>query len=234
MFIAVQARSWSVTPANCQTVANSLDPAKYVVVRPDQLFLLKQQLSGQGRGGAIPYIAIPPASQFSSLGTNASFTVTASGTSPLSYQWQLAGKNIAGATNNSCIRSNVQSGDAGNYQVVVTNLFGSVTSSVASLTFGSQPLGFNGNGLNWTINQNSGYFVYSTPAVAGNTLTLTDGIGSEARSVFFDSPQYIGAFKVGFTYQAGGNKGADGISFCLQNDSRRQAALGGGGGQSNT
>jgi len=44
-------------------------------------------------------------------------------------------------------------------------------------------------------------------------------------------PQYVGAFAASFTYIAGGNRAADGISFCLQDDSRGASALGGGGGQ---
>jgi hypothetical protein len=175
-------------------------------------------------------VAVPPASQLAGAGSNITFTVTASGTGPLGYQWKLNGTNIPGATNSTCLRSNVQTPDAGSYQAIITNLYGSVTSSVAVLTFGSQPVGFNGNGLSWTADQNSTYTVYSTPAMAGNVLTLTDGAGSETRSLFFSSPQYIGAFKAAFTYQAGGVKGADGAAFCLQNDSRGPSALGGGGG----
>ncbi|HEV2455026.1 MAG TPA: immunoglobulin domain-containing protein, partial [Verrucomicrobiae bacterium] len=230
MFIPVQGDAWDVTPANCQAVANSLPSSKYVVVRPDQLFLLYQESIGAGKGGAPPFVAAAPASQMANVGASVTFTVTASGTAPLNYQWQFNGTNIPAATGAGFTRSNAQLSQAGNYQVIITNLYGSVTSSVAALTFGNQPLGLNGNGLNWTINQN-GFYVYSAPAVAGNTLTLTDGGGGETRSVFFDDPQYIGAFRANFTYQAGGNKAADGIAFCLQNDSRGAAALGGGGGQ---
>jgi len=231
MFIAVQGSAWNIKPADCQTVANSLDPAKYVVVRPDHLFLLYQEALGLGNGGAAPYIVTQPASQLATLGTNITFTASASGTGPLKYQWRSNGANIAGATNSTCTVSNVQASDAGSYQVVVANAYGLVMSSPAVLTFGNQPVNFNGNGLNWTVNQNTSYFPYSPPAIANNILSLTDGGGGEARSFFYNSPQYVGAFKAAFTYQAGGNKAADGIAFCLQNDPRNQSALGGGGGQ---
>lgn len=230
MFIPVQGVAWDLSPADFQTVASSLSSSKYVVVRPDQMFLLYQESIGAGKGGAPPYLTAPPASQMTSVGGNTSFTVTASGTGPLSYQWRFDGTNIAGATNPTYSLSNAQSSNAGNYQVVVTNLYGSVTSSVAVLTFGGQPLGFNGSGLNWTVTGN-GYYVYSPPAISGNVLTLTDGTGGENRSVFFDSPEYIGAFTASFVYQAGGNKAADGAAFCIQNDPRGPSALGGGGGQ---
>lgn len=230
MFIAVQGDAWNVTPANCQTLASSLPSTKYVLVRPDQLFLLYQESVGMSKGGAPPYLSAPPASQLASPGGNVTFAVTASGTGPLSYQWQFDGTNIPGATGTNYPLSNAQISQAGNYQVVVTNLYGSVTSSVASLTFGYQPLGFDGSGLNWTVSEN-GYYVYSPPAITGNILTLTDGAGGENRSAFFNNPQYIGAFTASFVYQAGGNKAADGAAFCLQDDPRGPSALGGGGGQ---
>ena len=231
MFIALQANAWDIKPADCQTVFNALDPNKYVPVRPDHLFLLYGQAAGLGAAGAPPYIVRQPASQPIVAGTTVIFSVMASGTGPLAYQWQLNGTNISGATGTAYAKANVQASDAGNYQVVITNLYGAVTSSVAVMTFGSQPLGFNGNGLNWSVNQNANYAPYSPPAVAGNVITLTDGADSEARSIFSSSPQYIGAFKAAFTYQAGGNRAADGASFCIQNDARGATAVGGGGGQ---
>jgi hypothetical protein len=230
MFIPVQGIAWDITPADCQTVVSSLDPAKYIVVRPDQLFLLYQQSIGAGKGGAAPFVATPPVSQSAYAGANVAFTVIASGTSPLSYQWLLNGTNIPGATASLHTRPTVQLPDAGNYSVVVTNDYGSVTSSIAVLTFGNQPLAFNGGGLNWTVSD-SGYAVYSPMAITGNVLTLTDGGGGEDRSCFFNEPQYIGAFTASFVYQAGGNKAADGADFCIQNDPRGASALGGGGGE---
>ncbi len=231
MFIAVQGVAWSVTPADCQAIAAAVDPSRFVFVRPDQQFLLYQESLGNGKGGAPPYLTTPPASQFAAIGDSAAFSAVASGTAPLSYQWRFNGTNIAGATSGVYQIADVMPSKAGNYQVVVANAFGSVTSSVATLTLGYQPLGLNGNGLDWAVNQDNAFSVYSAAAVAGNVLTLTDGSGSEAQSVFFDSPQYIGAFTASFTYQAGGNRAADGVTFCLQNDPRGAAALGGSGGQ---
>ncbi|MDB6019488.1 MAG: C-terminal target protein, partial [Pedosphaera sp.] len=87
-----------------------------------------------------PGIAIPPQSLAVSQGSNATFNVTATGTAPLTYQWQFNNGNIAGATNTSYTRTNLQSADAGNYQVVVTNIAGSVTSPPATLTVNVPPL----------------------------------------------------------------------------------------------
>ena len=66
--------------------------------------------------------------------SNAIFTVTASGTPPYGYQWYLNGVAITGATGSSLTVSNVTySNQGGNYSVVITNSYGSVTSCVAAL-----------------------------------------------------------------------------------------------------
>lgn len=228
MFISLQGDAWNFKPADCQTFASSLN-TNFVVVRPDHLFLLYREAAGLGAAGSAPYVADQPVSQSAIVGTNITFNVIASGTAPLSYQWQLNGTNIPGATASSYTKANVQTADAGNYQAIIANSYGSVTSSIAVVTFGNQPVGFNGNGLNWSLNQN-GYYVYATPTFDGNAVTLTDGSGGEAQSIFYNVPEYIGAFEATFTYQAGGNRAADGVCFCVQNDLRGPVALGGGGG----
>ena len=60
--------------------------------------------------------------------------VTADGTTALNYQWNFNGTNIDWATNASLTITNVQLSQAGNYSVLVTNVFGSITSSNAALT----------------------------------------------------------------------------------------------------
>src|ERR1041385_168626 len=81
-----------------------------------------------------PVITGQPANQTVALGANASFSVTASGSAPLSYRWQFNGAPISGATTASLTLSNAQYANAGNYNVVVANAFGSVTSAIAVLT----------------------------------------------------------------------------------------------------
>ncbi|HOX56136.1 MAG TPA: immunoglobulin domain-containing protein [Candidatus Paceibacterota bacterium] len=86
-------------------------------------------------GGTLPpSITAQPQDQSVSQGANATFTVTATGTAPLAYQWRLNAAPIAGATASTYTRSNVQPADEGSYSVVITNGTGSVTSSDAVLT----------------------------------------------------------------------------------------------------
>jgi hypothetical protein len=81
-----------------------------------------------------PAIQTQPQSQTVTAGNSVQFSVTASARPGLTYQWQFNGTAISGATSSSYSLSNAQSGNAGNYSVVVSNILGSVTSSVATLT----------------------------------------------------------------------------------------------------
>jgi hypothetical protein len=83
---------------------------------------------------ALPAISVHPVSQSVFVGTNVTFTVTATGAG-LTYQWRKNGVNIPGATASSYTINNVATGDAGNYDVVVSGTCPpSVTSNVAVLT----------------------------------------------------------------------------------------------------
>lgn len=81
-----------------------------------------------------PTLAIQPSNQVALLGATVSFQVSPAGTPPFSYAWAFNGSPIPGATGDTLLLTSLQSGQAGNYSVVVTNLAGSITSSVATLT----------------------------------------------------------------------------------------------------
>jgi hypothetical protein len=103
---------------------------------------------GQGRvyqviytGSPAPNITQHPPSRTVSSGGSVTFTVAATGTAPLSYQWQRAESgtsawgNISGATAASYTLSNAQSSDNGDrFRVIVSNTLGSQTSNAATLT----------------------------------------------------------------------------------------------------
>ncbi len=81
-----------------------------------------------------PAISVAPSDQTILPGGTATLTVSATGTGPLTYQWQLNGTNIAGATGATLNVTNVSAADAGHYTVTVSNSAGSVTSNYAILT----------------------------------------------------------------------------------------------------
>jgi plastocyanin len=84
--------------------------------------------------GTPPSITTQPASQTVDAGTNVTLSVKAIGSLPLSWQWFFNGTAIVTETNSSLNLSNVMSVNAGDYFVIVSNAFGSATSSVATLT----------------------------------------------------------------------------------------------------
>ena len=82
-----------------------------------------------------PTISAAPANVTVTVGQTATFSVTATGTAPLSYQWQKNSANIAGATSAGYTTPATSSADNGaKFDVVVSNSAGSVTSSAATLT----------------------------------------------------------------------------------------------------
>ncbi len=87
-----------------------------------------------------PQITTQPLSRSVVAGSTATFTVVASGTGPLSYQWRAGGTAIAGATTTSYTTPPTSAADNGkSFTVSVSNSVGSVTSSPAILTVTSAP-----------------------------------------------------------------------------------------------
>ena len=82
---------------------------------------------------ATPAFTLQPQSQTADAGSTVTFTALATGTAPLSYQWFSGAGLVPDATNTSLILTNISPAQAGSYFVVVTNLYGSATSSVATL-----------------------------------------------------------------------------------------------------
>ena len=130
-----------------------------------------------------PSITGQPQSQTVTVGGNATFAVTNSGTAPFSYRWWFNTTNLlASATNSSLALTNVQFTNAGGYSVIVTNIAGAATSSVATLTV--NPLATVTNGVGGTIAVNTTWYatnrfytVTSSITVLSNvTLTIEPGV----------------------------------------------------------
>src|ERR1022692_2295471 len=100
-------------------------------------------LTGCGGGGsqpaiisaAAPSITAQPANRTVTAGQTATFSVTAAGTTPLSYQWQQGATPISGATSASYTTAATTTSDSGSqFSVVVSNAIGTATSNAATLT----------------------------------------------------------------------------------------------------
>jgi hypothetical protein len=86
-----------------------------------------------------PTVTQNPIDQTVNPGSSVTFTVTATGTEPLSYQWKKGDVNLPNATSSSFSIQAVQLADAGLYSVVVSNSAGAKTSNPARLTVNIPP-----------------------------------------------------------------------------------------------
>src|SRR5438309_2194885 len=87
-----------------------------------------------------PSITTPPVSRTVTAGQTATFSVTASGTAPLSYQWNKNGSAISGATSSTYTTPATTSTDNGaQFTVTITNSAGAITSNPATLTVNTPP-----------------------------------------------------------------------------------------------
>src|SRR5207248_2040998 len=88
-----------------------------------------------------PVITTQPVNQTVITGQAATFSVVASGTAPMSYQWQKNGASIAGATSASYTTPATTTSDSGStFKVVVSNGAGTATSNAATLTVNTAPV----------------------------------------------------------------------------------------------
>jgi subtilase family serine protease len=120
---------------------------------------------------ALPYFESQPSSRTVTNGTSVTFSATAAGQAPLSYQWLFngtnlpAGGNISGTTSNVLSVTAATADNSGSYSLVATNNYGSATSSVAVLSVGFAPA-FSAQPTNLTI-LSGGAAVFSA-AVSGS------------------------------------------------------------------
>ncbi len=119
-----------------------------------------------------PFFITQPSSQTVTNGASLAFSATIAGQSPLTCQWQFNGTNLPSGGNISGVASNVLSitaattNNSGNYSLIVTNSYGSVTSSVAVLNVGFAPA-FSAQPTNLTILSGSNAVFSAT--VSGST-----------------------------------------------------------------
>jgi len=130
---------------------------------------------------AAPAITQQPANRTVTAGTTATFTVAASGTAPLTYQWRKGGVNlsdtgnISGSSTATLTITNPSLTDGGNFDVVVTNSISFATSNTVTLTVNPAPTGSN---LTWN-------FATADPAglisgLTGGTVTQGNNNGTTA------------------------------------------------------
>jgi sugar lactone lactonase YvrE len=158
-------------------------------------------------GVATLQITTQPTSQTAVTGTTANFTVVASGTSTLSYQWRKAGTNIAGnasATTATLTLTNVQAADEASYDVAVSNASGTIFSDPVTLTvIGAAPIitnspltvaGTVGDVVSYQITASGSPTSFSaSPLPAGLTVNTATGVISGTLSAAATTSILLGA-----------------------------------------
>lgn len=154
---------------------------------------------------SLPVILRQPADQIATTNSTVVFSVLAAGTEPLVYQWRKDGVAIPGATGSTLTLANIQLADAAGYRVVITNLFGSVTSSVATLSVVSAPVIVSQPiGTNVLIGQTARFAVVATGTAPLSFQWRFEGVdipGATSASLELNNVQLVqeGAFTVRVT-----------------------------------
>jgi hypothetical protein len=190
--------------------------------------------------GGLPTFSLDiPSSQTYLIGHVIELQVDVLGTAPFSYQWKKDGVNLVDDYRTSGTHTNLltigyaTNTDSGNYQVIVSNGSGSTPSTVDAILVtnvaGQFAAPFNAARNGWS------YQLTGTGAGLGgmsnNAVTMTVNAGNSQSSCFLSNKIDITSFSASFIYlDVTGAGGADGVTFCLQNDTRGVTALGGGGG----
>lgn len=147
-----------------------------------------------------PRVAVQPVSQVLPVGSNAVFNVVVGGAPPLHLQWQKDGSNLAGnsrvtgTTGTTLQIQDLAATDSGNYDIVVTNSYGSATSQVATLqvivvppviTSLTNAVGKQGYAFNYTISATgTAPITFGASGLpAGLVLNSTNGVISGIPSV---------------------------------------------------
>jgi len=166
----------------------------------------------------VPVITSQPSSLSKRVGTAASFTVSATGSQPLRYQWQLNNSPISNATNATYTIASIVNGDAGSYTVAVTNNAGAVTSQVAvlsliltpaavnvDLAFGTNFMYYTGTGAAPDPSTTWNEAIPAALSADDNQMALVNSDGLSSPITFFAAPTNSSGLTWSAGYNGGGN-----------------------------
>jgi uncharacterized delta-60 repeat protein len=131
--------AFATQPSYSITTAQTANSAAYDVVITNVVGSVTSTVANINVIYYPPDIAVQPAGGNIAVGSNFTLNVTAGGSPPFWWQWRTNGTPIPGANAASYTITSAQLTDAGLYDVVITNITGSVTSSIAVVNVGYPP-----------------------------------------------------------------------------------------------
>jgi hypothetical protein len=142
--IAGSGRQITTNPGNNEGLLGRIDEIRIssVALRSNQMAFIV--------GGTFNPPSItrqPPTNTLVGYGQTITVPALISGTPPLHFQWRKGGSDVGGQTDTTLVIPNATFDNGGSYQLVVTNVFGSITTSVAQVTIGAAPTGLFNTGL---------------------------------------------------------------------------------------
>jgi hypothetical protein len=149
--VATNSSSLALPDANAPLTIGSAENNFFFKGQLDEISIYSRSLSpseikaihdagSAGKSGAsvgVPIVTQQPVAQATTVGGTVTFSVSGSGAATVSYQWFKDGVAVAGGTNAMLTLTNVQSGQAGSYSVVLSNSLGSASSTSAPLSVGA-------------------------------------------------------------------------------------------------
>jgi subtilisin-like proprotein convertase family protein len=128
-----------ISVANVPLTLGDIDAVWIQQEFPGDNFMLFDDFLVEALPDQTPSLWLQPVSQTIENGAEAFLSVVAAGGRPLQYQWLRNGRPITGATNTFLVLSGFNESVAGEYEAIIRNEFGSVSSARASLTAAPPP-----------------------------------------------------------------------------------------------
>jgi hypothetical protein len=175
-------------------------------------------------GTRAPAVTVQPFDRSLFRGSNTTFNAKAVGAQPVSYQWQMYGTNIPGATTEALTLTNLQFAQAGPYQLSVGNRYGVGFSRIAKLSVTLPlPEALDTTNVPWTSSGNATWFGQTADSHDGVDAARSGSIGNGQESIL--QTTLGGPAQLGFWWKASSELSFDFLEFKL--DGITQASISG-------
>ncbi len=180
-------------------------------------------------GNGSPALTVQPATQTTTKGATVRLHARAAGVQPMSYQWQLNGTDLSGATNASLTLANLQGKDTGGYRMVAFNALGSAVSATAWVTapFSTNlPAALNATNLTWTTGlTNTAWFAQIRETHDGDAAAQSGPITHNQQSYL--QTTVTGPGTVSFWWKVSSEEGFDFLKVFLDGNPTPLASISG-------